>query len=85
MKAVGEMTDPEKTVKPNRKLEKSEILLCIFLPFTCLYFSGQDSSRETIFTLFLIQRNLEVLQILPDLDSICVFSVTSYFWEREKI
>lgn len=74
-----------KTVKPNRKLEKSEILLCIFLPFACLSFSGQDSSRETIFTLFLTQRNLMVLQILPDLDSICVFSVPSYFWEEEKI
>ena len=90
MKVVGEMTGlgekkKKKTVKPNRKLEKSEILLCIFWPFACLSFSGQDSSRETIFTLFLTQRNLMVLQILPDLDSICVFSAPSYFWEEEKI
>lgn len=72
-----------KPVKPNRKLEKVKFYNAfIFLPFTCLSFPGQDSSWESIFTLFLTQRNLEVLQILPDLDSICVFSVTSYFWER---
>ena len=34
MKVVGEMTSlgKKKTVKPNRKLEKSEILLCISCP-----------------------------------------------------
>lgn len=38
--------------------------------------------RETIFTLILTQRNPEVLQILPDSDSVCVFSVIPCFWER---